>query len=114
MSHRSLYRLVHPGYEPSLVAQPRGNAAQRLGDVGLMEPRNWRNTTAHHRHHPRRQTAQRHRGLAFHTLSELKDYWINWTTRSRPTHCCAAVSLSVDNSREANALRNSVPIVIRS
>ena len=106
MSTRSLYRLVHPGYEPpQLVAQPRGNAAQRLGDVGLME-----RELAEHYGTPTAITldAKQHKGtveLAFHTLSELKglldklDHQIQTDTLLR-----GQISLSVDNSREANAL----------
>lgn len=106
MSTRALYRLVHPGYEPpQLVAQPRGNAAQRLGDVGLME-----RELAEHYGTPTAITldAKQHKGtveLAFHSLSELKglldklDHQIQTDTLLR-----GQISLSVDNSREANAL----------
>lgn len=106
MSSRALYRLVHPGYEPpQLVAQPRGKAAQRLGDVGLME-----RELAEHYGTPTTIVldTKQHKGtveLAFHSLSELKglldklDHRIQTDTLLR-----GQLSLSVDNTREANAL----------
>lgn len=106
MSTRTLYRLVHPGYEPpQTVAQPRGKILERLGDVSLME-----RTLAERYGTPTviSLDAKKHQGtveLAFHSLSELRGLLDNLERYVQTdTLVRGQLMFSVEGSREANAL----------
>ena len=106
MSTRSLYRLVHPDYEPPRkIAAPRGQKKHRLGDIGgmeraLSESYGTPTTIA--------MDAGQQKGyveMPFHSLSGLKglldklDQQISTDPLARGT-----LTLKVDNKQEANAL----------
>jgi len=106
MSSRTLYRLVHPDYEPpKMIASPRGQKKHRLGDLGSMEQalsENYGTATTI------ALDGGQQKGyveMRFHSLSELKglleqlDRQIETDPLLRGT-----LTMNVENKGEANAL----------
>lgn len=106
MSSRALYKLVHPGYEPpQLIARPRGEKKQRLGDLGQME------RTLAEAYGTRTQivldkgSQKGYVDMSFHSLSELKGLLAKLDqTMDTDNLVKGRLALHVDNADEANAL----------
>lgn len=106
MSTRSLYKLVHPGYEaPRTIASPRGSKKHRLGDVGIMEQ-----TLSEIYGTPTTialdQGQQKgYIDMDFHSLSELKGL-LDRLDKNITTDPLlrGSLTLQVDNKAQANAL----------
>ena len=104
MSTRTLYKLVHPDYEPpKTIASPRGQKKQRVGNLGAME-----RTLSEHYGTQTTITLENNKGyvdLPFHSLSELKGLLdhLDQNIETDPL-LKGNLTLRMDNKREANAL----------
>lgn len=106
MSTRSLYRLVHPGYEPPITtAQPRGQQHQRHSDTALMERSLSETYGAPTRIVLDKKQQKGSVEMEFSSLSELKGLLIHFDADIQTdTLLKGSLSLSVTNSHEANML----------
>ena len=106
MTKRTLYKLVHPEYQPPrLVTQPRGKARERSGDIGLMERTlsDTYGTAATIQLDYARQTGQV--DLPFHSLSELKGLLVRLDTQiETDTLIKGRLSLEVNSLQDADVL----------
>ena len=106
MSTRALYKLVHPNYEPpKTIAAPRGQKAQRLGDLGAMErtlSENYGTSTTIALEGPQ---AKGYIEMTFHSLSELKGLLTKLESQVETDPLLRGnLTFTVNNKREANTL----------
>lgn len=106
MSTRTLYKLVHPGYEPpKTIASPRGQKKHRLGDIGLMEQSLSENYGTPTTIALDQGQQKGYIEMSFHSLSELKGLLEHLDKNIATDPLLRGnLTLKVDNKREANAL----------